>query len=73
MIEGNRVQLVNASAAERTDPVLRQFLHFLGRHMGESPEASILPFPPELLARARAVTADVGIDHDAPIDGTVAL
>ncbi len=38
---------------------------------GLEPEAAMRPFPDALLARARAVTAGIKIDHDAPIDGPI--
>lgn len=72
IIEGNDVRLVNASAEETEDPVLSEFLAFLERDMIEHPDR-LKPFPKSLLKRARALTANIGIDHGASIDGAIAL
>ena len=72
VIEGNEIRLVNASTLEHDDPVLDRFLNFLGRDLAEHPDRVSL-FPAPLLERARAITAGVTIDHDAPIDGAIAL
>jgi antitoxin PrlF len=73
IIQGDEVRLVNASAVEEaTDPVLGGFLEFLAADMVGRPDV-ITPFPASLLERARELTADVEIDHDAPIEGVTAL
>ena len=72
VIEGNEIRLVNASTLEHDDPVLDRFLNFLGRDLAEHPDRVSL-FPAPLLERARAITAGVTIDHDAPLDGAIAL
>jgi antitoxin PrlF len=72
VIEGSSVRLVNASALEREDPVLNGFLTFLANDMERHPER-IAAFPRALLDRARALTAGISIDHDAPIEGVTAL
>jgi antitoxin PrlF len=72
VIDGTDVRLVNASALEHADPVLDKFLAFLGRDLAEHPER-VNAFPASLLERARAITAGIPIDHDAPIDGAIAL
>ena len=67
------VRLVNPTA-EHADPVLQQFLALLSSHIADGPLAGgAVGFPPELLARARDLTADVKIDHDAPIDGAILI
>ena len=71
VIEGNQVRLVNASALEHEDPVLEELLAFLGRDIATRHE--LHRFPEELVARARALTRDVTIDHDALIEGDVGL
>ncbi len=72
VIQGTRVILMNASAAE-DDPVLDGFLQFLARDIEAHPE-HIAPIPAELLAQAQALTRDAGpIDHDAPIEGETVL
>ena len=75
VFDNEGVRLINASSAtEHEDPVLQQFLALLGRHLAAGPvDGGAVAFPPELLERARAVTADVEIDHDAPIDGAITL
>jgi len=72
VIEGNEIRLVNASAVEHHDPVLDMFLVFLGRDLAEHPD-KILALPALLVERARAISAGVAIDHEAPIDGDVAI
>jgi antitoxin PrlF len=72
VIEGNDVRLVNASALEHDDPVLNKFLSFLGRDIAKHPDR-IGVFPAGLLARARAITSGVVVDHESPIDGAIAL
>lgn len=72
VIEGNDIRLVNASALEHQDPVLDNFLAFLGRDLATRPER-VTVFPRALLERARAIVSGVPIDHDAPIDGAVVL
>jgi antitoxin PrlF len=67
VIEGGDVRLVNASHAEHEDPVLQGFLEFLARDMQQRPEA-LTPLPESLIRRARELTADVAVDHDAPLD-----
>jgi len=72
VIEGNEVRLVNASTLEHHDPVLDRFLAFLGRDLAKHPDR-LEVFPASLLDRARAVTSGIAIDHEAPINGAVAL
>jgi antitoxin PrlF len=73
VIEGNEVRLVNASALEEhSDPIVTGFLDLLESDLKSHPER-MKAFPPELLARAKELTKDVEIDHDAPIDGVSAL
>lgn len=69
------VRLVNPdTVGEHVDPVLQQFLTLLGSHIAAGPFAgAAVAFPPALLARARALTADVEIDHDAPLEGAMLL
>ena len=72
LIEGNSVRLVNASEGEHRDPAIEHFLTFLGEDIAEHPER-IGALPTGLIARARAVTKHVVIDHDAAFDGAIAL
>ena len=72
VIEGNEIRLVNASALEHDDPVLDKFLSFLGRDLARHPD-HVGAFPALLLARARAMTSGVVIDHESPIEGAIAL
>lgn len=72
MIEGNDVRLVNASAAEHEDPLLEQFLGFLGCDM-QANMRHVVAFPASLLERARAAAAGVQIDHDAEIEGDTVI
>lgn len=73
MIQGDQVTLVNASAIEKAeDPILDSFLAFLATDLADHPER-ITPVSASLLARARGLTSDVAIDHDAHMDGETAL
>jgi len=73
IIEGNEVRLVNASALqEHEDPIVTGFLHLLASDLEAHP-GRVKVFPSELLARAKELTEDVEIDHEAPIDGATAL
>ena len=72
VIEGFEVRLVNIEDHARTDPTLAPFLALLGRNIAEHPER-LRGFPRELLARAKRLTTRIPIDHDAPLDGAVAL
>jgi hypothetical protein len=75
VFDSEGVRLINASrATEHEDPGLQRFLVLLGRHVASGPVAGgAVAFPSELLDRARAVAADVEIDHDAPVAGAIAL
>lgn len=72
VIDGSEVRLVNASTMEHHDPVLEEFLEFLGRDLATQP-SRVRAFPATLLERARAIAAGIPIDHDAPIVGATAL
>lgn len=69
VIEGNQVRLVNATALEHDDPAIDRFLAFLAGDM----DRNLSAFPASLLERARALTSNVVIDHDAEIEGDVGL
>ena len=75
VFDSEGVRLVNpTTVAEHADPVLQQFLALLGSLIAAGPAAGgATGFPPELLERARALTADVAIDHDAPIEGAIPI
>ena len=72
VIDGDQVRLVNASALEHDDPVLDEFMRFLGQDLASHPER-LEAFPASLLRRARAATRGVRIDHNTPLDGATAL
>ena len=72
VIEGFDVRLVNLEEHAHTDPTLAPFLALLGRDIADHPER-LRGFPRELLARAKRLTTRIPIDHDAPLDGAVAL
>ncbi len=72
IIEGNSVRLVNANEEEHADPAIVRFLEFLGRDLAEHPER-LATLPASVIARARALTKGVPIDHDAPIEGATVL
>ncbi|MCJ7629364.1 MAG: type II toxin-antitoxin system PrlF family antitoxin [Longimicrobiales bacterium] len=73
IIEDNEVRLVNASdLEEHADPIVTGFLDLLASDLKTHPER-LRAFPPELLARAKELTKEVEIDHEAPIQGVDAL
>ena len=72
LIEGVEVRLVNPAEQEHHDPALDPFLALIGQDIAAHPER-IRGFPRELLTRIERLTQGVGIDHDGPIDGAVAL
>jgi len=72
LIEGTEVRLVSVAGAEHADPALEPFLEFLRADLSRHPER-VTVFPREFIARIKALTKHVVIDHDAPIDGAVAL
>jgi antitoxin PrlF len=72
IIDGEQVRLVNAARAAHDDPVLGKFLRFLERDLSAHPER-LRALSPVLIRKAQALTADVEIDHDTPIDGAPAI
>lgn len=73
IIEGNSVRLVNAETLDgHDDPVVDAFLAFLGKDLVSHPDR-VRPFPEQLLALAAEAHARVHIDHDAEIEGAIAL
>jgi len=72
VIEGSDVRLVNASALEHGDPVLENFLAFLGRDLATRPDR-LTAFPNSLLERAQAIASGIPIDHEESIDGVIVL
>ena len=60
------VVISRASALEVEDPVLRGFLGFLARDMTERPDR-LGAIPLALIARVRALVADVDVDLDAAL------
>jgi len=69
VIEGNQVRLVNATALEHVDPAIDRFLALLAHDI----DRNLTVFPTSLLERARALTRNVAIDHDAAIEGEIGL
>lgn len=70
-ITGREVRLVNLDGHEDDDPTLEAFLDLLSASVATP--GVVRQLPADLLMRAVAASADEPIDHDAPIDGTVAL
>jgi antitoxin PrlF len=54
------------------DPIVTGFLELLASDLKTHPDR-VEAFPSELLARAKELTKDVEIDHEAPIEGVTAL
>ena len=72
LIEGTEVRLVNPNEQEHHDPALAPFLALLGQDLTTHPER-LRGFPRELVQRLERLSRGVVIDHDARIDGAVAL
>ncbi len=69
-IEGHRAIIEKASP--EADPAVGAFLDFLAGDLTRHPER-LRGMPKALLRRARALTRGISIDHEAAIEGTVAL
>ncbi|MBA4073235.1 MAG: hypothetical protein C0497_15645, partial [Gemmatimonas sp.] len=72
LIEGMEVRLVNLDESQHHDPALTPFLALLEHDLATHPQR-LRGFPRDLLRRLERVTAGVVVDHDAPLDGAVAL
>jgi antitoxin PrlF len=68
----NRVY-VERDDADEDDPVLDGFLDVLAKDMAARPEQAVAEIPPALRARMAALTNDIDVDLDAPIEGEVEL
>jgi antitoxin PrlF len=72
-IEGHRAIIEKASPeTEEADPAVGAFLAFLAGDLTQHPE-HLRGMPKALLRRARALTRGISIDHEATIEGTIAL
>jgi antitoxin PrlF len=72
-IEGHRAIIEKASPeAEEADPAVGAFLAFLAGDLTQHPER-LRGMPRALLRRARALTRGISIDHEAAIQGAIAL
>lgn len=72
-IEGHRAIIEKASPeAEEADPAVGAFVTFLAGDLMQHPER-LRGMPRTLLRRARALTRGISIDHNAPIEGVIAL
>jgi antitoxin PrlF len=71
VIDGDVVRLVKVQEVAHHDPALESFLALLQRDIITRPDR-VVGVPAELLARMTALSVGVVVDHDVPIDGTVA-
>jgi antitoxin PrlF len=71
VIDGNVVRLVKVNEVAHHDPALEPFLALLQHDLIARPDR-VVGFPAELLARVTTLSVGVVVDHDAPIDGSVA-
>ncbi|MCO6188308.1 type II toxin-antitoxin system PrlF family antitoxin [Rhizobium sp. L1K21] len=55
------------------DPAIDSFLQFLAKDLQDNPSGSIVDLPPSLQGRIRALTENMEVDLDAPIEGDVAI
>ncbi|WP_087002092.1 type II toxin-antitoxin system PrlF family antitoxin [Rhizobium sullae] len=72
-VDDERRVYVERADEEVSDPVIEKFLAFLARDMEARPEKSIVELPAALRNRVAALTKDMKVDLDAPIEGDVAL
>lgn len=66
-------QIIVPEAEKSADSVIGHFLEFLAQDMAKHPDESIVPFPNSLMNRAFALTAEMGVDLDAEIEGGVSI
>jgi hypothetical protein len=71
-VESNQIPAACSCVSEVPDVELDGFVRAIDRDMAEHPYR-MRGFPLTLLERARAITADVLIDHDAAIDGAIPI
>lgn len=71
IVDGNRAVIMKANI-DAEDPVIGAFLGFLERDLLAHPER-LGELSPELVERARALTKDIKVDLDAPIEGDVEI
>lgn len=72
-IEGHRAIIEKASPeTEEADPAVGAFLAFLAADLTQHPER-LRGMPRALLRRARALARGIAIDHDAAMEGAIAL
>lgn len=71
-IEGHRAIIEKATPEAEADPAVGAFLSFLASDLTQHPER-VRGMPRTLLRRARALTRGIPIDHNAPIEDTIAL
>ena len=62
------VRIERKKPANRGDRTLRPFLDLLAKDIMKRTER-IVPFPPDLLSRARSLVAGVDVDLNAPLMG----
>lgn len=72
-VDDDRRVYVERADEETSDPVIEKFLEFLAHDMEGRPEKSIVGLPTALRNRIAALTKDIKVDLDAPIEGDVAL
>ena len=71
-VDGERGVTVYRADDEHDDPAIDGFLSFLAKDIERRPEA-LQPLSRDLVKRIEALTKDVSIDLDEPIDGAVEL
>jgi antitoxin PrlF len=72
-IEGHRAIIEKAGLeGEEADPAVGAFLAFLAGDLTQHPER-LRGMPRALLRRAQALTRGISIDHNATIEGMIAL
>ena len=71
VIEGDRA-IIKKADADGDDPVIGAFLDFIARDARSHPER-LAGLPPDLVERARALTKDIAVNLDEPIEGDVEI
>ena len=72
-VDGHTVTVHALSDDDTSDPALAPFLALLEADIAGRPEGAVLPLAPALASRIEALTGELKVDPDAPIDGEVAL
>ena len=71
-VDGKRGVTVYRADDERDDPAIDGFLSFLAKDIERRPGA-LQPLSPDLVKRIEALTKEISVDLEEPIDGDIEL